>query len=168
MQQAHVSSIDPRSLRYTLSRFASGITIITGLVDNVPTGFTCQSFYSVSLTPPLVSFCVMKTSKSWPGIRSSGRFTVNVLSEEQQAISDGFAKSGADKCTHVDWARRPNGKVVIAGTLMWLDCSLHSEHELGDHFLVVGKVEEMSPVDWDTQRNPLIYFRGQYRQLQNS
>lgn len=167
-QQSHVSSIDTRSLRYALGRFASGITVITGTVDNVPTGFTCQSFNSVSLTPPLVAFCVMKSSKSWPGIRASGRFTVNVLSEEQQTISDAFAKSGSDKSKHVDWAAYPGGKTVIAKTLMWLDCSLHSEHELGDHFMVVGKVEEMSPVDWDSKKNPLIYFRGQYRQLQNS
>jgi len=165
MEQSEVSSIDSRALRYALGRFASGITVISGMVDNVPTGFTCQSFYSVSLNPPLVSFCVMKTSKSWPSIRLSRRFTVNVLAEEQQAISDAFAKSGSEKGKHVDWAAHLGGKAVIAKTLMWLDCSLHSEHELGDHFLIIGKVEEMSPVDWDRQRNPLIYFRGQYRQL---
>ncbi|MEY9981493.1 3-hydroxy-9,10-secoandrosta-1,3,5(10)-triene-9,17-dione monooxygenase reductase component [Bradyrhizobium yuanmingense] len=167
MEQSSLSQIDTRSLRYALGRFASGITVITGLVETVPTGFTCQSFYSVSLTPPLVSFCVMKTSKSWPAIRSSRRFTVNVLSEEQQEISDAFAKSGPDKSKHVDWAAFPDGKAVIANTLMWLDCSLHSEHEFGDHFLVVGEVENMSPVDWDSHGNPLIYFRGQYRNLQS-
>lgn len=167
MEQSYVSSIDSPSLRYALGRFASGITVITGMVDDIPTGFTCQSFYSVSLNPPLVSFCVMKTSKSWPGIRLSGRFTVNVLAEEQQAVSDAFAKSGSDKWKHVDWATYPSGKAIITETLMWLDCSLYSEHELGDHFLVIGKVEEMSPVDWDRQRNPLIYFGGQYRQLQS-
>ncbi|MBT1516478.1 flavin reductase family protein [Bradyrhizobium sp. SRL28] len=168
MEQSYVSSIDLRSLRDALGRFASGITVITGMVDSVPTGFTCQSFYSVSLAPPLVSFCVMRTSKSWPGIRLSRRFTVNVLSEEQQAVSDAFAKSGSDKWKHVDWAAHPSGKAIIAKTLMWSDCSLHSEQELGDHFLIIGKVEEMSPVDWNGHRNPLIYFRGQYRQLQSS
>jgi len=69
-----------------------------------------QSFYSVSLTPPLVSFCVMKTSKSWPGIRLSRRFTVNVLSEEQQAISDAFARAqtSANKSTgpHIPTAKQ--------------------------------------------------------------
>lgn len=167
MEQSFLSPIDSRSLRYALGRFASGITVITGVVDAVPTGFTCQSFYSVSLTPPLVSFCVMKTSKSWPGIRSSRRFTVNVLSEEQQAVSDAFAKSGSDKSKQVVWSEYPGGKAIIANTLMWLDCSLHSEHEFGDHFLVVGEVENISPVDWDSQGNPLIYFRGRYRNLQS-
>lgn len=166
MEQSSLSSIDSRSLRHALSRFASGITVITGIADHAPTGFTCQSFYSVSLNPPLISFCVMKTSKSWPSIRSSRNFTVNVLSEEQQAVSDVFAKSGGDKWKHVHWVSSASGKAILAETLMWLDCSLHSEHEFGDHFMVIGKVNEMSPIDWDRHRNPLIYFKGQYRQLQ--
>ncbi|VIO70082.1 Flavin-dependent monooxygenase, reductase subunit HsaB [Bradyrhizobium ivorense] len=166
MQESSTSSIDPQSLRYVLGRFASGITVITGMVDNVPSGFTCQSFYSVSLTPPLVSFCVMKTSKSWPAIRESRRFVVNVLSEEQRAVSDVFAKSGGEKWKHVDWAPSQSCGAILANTLMWLDCSLHSEHELGDHLLVVGKVNEASPIDSDEHRRPLIYFRGQYHQLQ--
>lgn len=168
MKQSYDYPIDSQTLRTALGRFASGITVITGMVNDVPTGFTCQSFYSVSLNPPLISFCAMKTSKSWPGIRSSQRFIVNVLSEKQHAVSDLFAKSGGDKWKHVNWAASPQGKPILAETLMWLDCSVHSEHELGDHFLVVGKVDEMNPIDWDSHKKPLIYFRGQYCQLENS
>jgi flavin reductase (DIM6/NTAB) family NADH-FMN oxidoreductase RutF len=85
------TGLDASLFRSTLSCYASGITIVTGLDDQGPIGFTCQSFYSVSVDPPLVSFSVMKTSTTYPRIRDTGTFTVNVLAREQEAISNQFA-----------------------------------------------------------------------------
>ena len=79
---------DPIQFRDTLGHYASGLTIVTTTVGEEPVGFTCQSFYSVSIDPPLVSFSVMKTSTSYPSIRESGKFTVNVLATSQIALSD--------------------------------------------------------------------------------
>ncbi|MCU1634022.1 MAG: flavin reductase [Micrococcaceae bacterium] len=76
--------LDASLFRSTLSRYASDITIVTGLDDQGPIGFTCQSFYGVSVDPPLVSFSVMKTSTTYPRIRDTGTFTVNVLAREQE------------------------------------------------------------------------------------
>src|SRR5690606_7932571 len=75
--------LEPLSFRKALGNFASGITVITSSLDDEPVGFTCQSFYSVSITPPLVSFSVMSRSASYPKIRKAGRFAVNILSDEQ-------------------------------------------------------------------------------------
>jgi flavin reductase (DIM6/NTAB) family NADH-FMN oxidoreductase RutF len=148
-----------------MGRYASGITVIGGLVGDEPAGFTCQSFYSVSCAPPLVSFCVMKTSTSWPRIRPVGRFSVNVLAEGQQQVSHAFARSGGPKWAGVDWTLSPAGNPLIAQTLMWLDCDLFAEHEAGDHHIVIGEVRTMSPANWHASGAPLLYFRGAYHHL---
>jgi flavin reductase (DIM6/NTAB) family NADH-FMN oxidoreductase RutF len=84
-------AIDNRLFRDALAHYASGITVIGVLVDGEPVGFTCQSFYSVSMAPPLVSFSVKLTSKSWPPIRDTGSFSVNILSHQQRTIAENSA-----------------------------------------------------------------------------
>ena len=157
--------IDARLFRDTLGHYASGITVISGLEGGEPVGFTCQSFYSVSTEPPLVSFSVMLNSTTYPRIRETGKFSVNVLSHSQHNISDQFARTGTDKWAGIQWMPTQAGNPVIANTLMWLDCDIFAEYEAGDHYIVIGKVNEMSSANWHT-REPLLYFRGQYRHLQ--
>ena len=166
--------IDARAFRNTLGHYASGITIIGGLeaveatddrpASAEPVGFTCQSFYSVSTEPPLVSFSVMLNSSTYPRIRATGTFSVNVLSHEQHEISNQFARKGTDKWAGIDWLPTRGGNPVIVDTLMWLDCDIYAEYEAGDHYIVIGKVNEMSSADWHTGQ-PLLYFKGQYRHL---
>jgi len=156
--------IDAAEFRQVLSHYASGITVIAGIADDAPVGFTCQSFYSVSTTPPLVSFSVMKTSTSWPQIRDTGRFSVNVLSGHQHDVSNTFARSGTDKWAGIEWHRSPQENPIIEGTVMWLDCEVVAEHEAGDHTIVIGHVRAMSSPDWH-HGSPLLYFRGSYRHL---
>lgn len=152
---------DPRAFRDALGHFASGITIVAGLDGGEPVGFTCQSFCSVSLDPPLISFTVMRTSTSYPRIRRARSFSVNVLSHAQEAVSNQFARSGADKWAGVEWSPARSGNPLIAGALMGLDCDLFAEHEAGDHDIVIGRVREVRTVD-PHLGEPLLYFRGRY------
>lgn len=133
-----ISAIEPLSFREALGHYASGITVITSRVDDEPIGFTCQSFYSVSVSPPLVSFSVMCSSASYPRIRQAGRFAVNILSDEQVGISNRFARRGTDKWHGVEWHTSPLGNPIIGGSLHWLDCEIHAEHVAGDHLIVIG------------------------------
>ncbi|HDS1794286.1 flavin reductase family protein [Pseudomonas putida] len=158
------TAIEPLSFREALGHYASGITVITSLIDGNPIGFTCQSFYSVSISPPLVSFSVMSSSASYPGIRSAGRFAVNILSGEQVGVSNQFARKGTDKWQGVDWQVSPLGNPVIAGSLHWLDCEIHAEHAAGDHLIVVGEVKALN-VHNAVATQPLLYFKGQYCNL---
>ncbi|OUM28826.1 flavin reductase family protein [Pseudomonas putida] len=158
------TAIEPLSFREALGHYASGITVITSLIDGNPIGFTCQSFYSVSMNPPLVSFSVMSSSASYPGIRSAGRFAVNILSGEQVGVSNRFARKGTDKWQGVDWQVSPLGNPVIAGSLHWLDCEIHAEHAAGDHLIVVGEVKALNAHN-ATATQPLLYFKGQYCNL---
>lgn len=156
--------IDPLRFREALGHYASGITVITSLLDNEPVGFTCQSFYSVSMEPPLVSFSVMASSYSYPKIRRAGRFAVNILSGEQVGISNQFARRGVDKWQGIDWQVSPLGNPVIAGCLYWLDCEIEAEHTAGDHMIVIGEVKAI--IEKKTARiSPLLYYKGQYHNL---
>lgn len=155
---------DPSRFREALGHYASGITVITSLVDGEPVGFTCQSFYSVSMSPPLVSFSVMVGSASYPKIRHAGRFAVNILSAEQAWMANQFARRGTNKWKGVAWQASPLGNPVIASSLQWLDCKIHAEHAAGDHIIVIGEVEALSPED-AVARHPLLYFKGHYHVL---
>ncbi|MFK9007426.1 flavin reductase family protein [Pseudomonas pergaminensis] len=154
-------AIEPLSFREALGHYASGITVITSHIDDEPIGFTCQSFYSVSMNPPLVSFSVMSNSASYPKIRQAGRFAVNILSGEQVRISNQFARRGTDKWHGVDWQASPLGNPIIAGSLHWLDCDIHAEHVAGDHLIVIGEVKALN-LQEAAATQPLLYFKGQY------
>lgn len=135
--------------------------MITSHIEGEPIGFTCQSFYSVSMNPPLVSFSVMSNSASYPKIRQAGRFAVNILSGEQVRISNQFARRGTDKWHDVDWQASPLGNPIIDGSLHWLDCDIHAEHVAGDHLIVIGEVKALN-LQEAAATQPLLYFKGQY------
>ena len=158
------TAIEPSSFREALGHYASGITVITSHTDDEPIGFTCQSFYSVSMSPPLVSFRVMSSSASYPKIRQAGRFAVNILSGAQVSISNQFARRGTDKWHEVEWQQSPLGNPIIAGSLHWLDCEIHAEHVAGDHLIVIGEVKALN-LQEATASQPLLYFKGQYCNL---
>ncbi|WP_264668476.1 flavin reductase family protein [Arthrobacter sp. VKM Ac-2550] len=156
--------IDQELFRETVGRYASGITIITSHDSQGPIGFTCQSFYSVSVEPPLVSFSVMKTSTTYPRIRETGTFAVNVLSQAQEVTSRQFARRGADKWAGISWNPTNDGNPVLDGSLAWLDCRIQAEHDAADHIIVIGHVVQLGTTH-DQRLNPLLYFQGQYRAL---
>ncbi|MFI7583445.1 flavin reductase family protein [Kocuria sp. M1N1S27] len=161
---SHSHSIDQGLFRSTVGHYASGITIITGHDDQGPIGFTCQSFYSVSVDPPLVSFSVMRTSTTYPRIRDAGTFTVNILSRDQGAVSDQFARRGTDKWADIQWSRTEQGNPILDRSLAWLDCTIWAEHDAGDHIIVLGRVIGLGTSPGD-HPDPLLYFQGRYRSL---
>lgn len=156
--------IDALAFRATLGLYASSVVVITGRDKEGPIGFTCQTFYSASLEPPLVAFSVMNTSTSYPRIRATKRFAVNLLSVRQENISSQFARRGTDKWAGVSWRKSALGNPIIDDTLMWVDCEIQSSHQTGDHETVVGRVIDLSPTDWNSG-TPLIFFSGAYRHL---
>ncbi|MBA2934795.1 flavin reductase family protein [Sphingomonas sp. CGMCC 1.13654] len=147
--------------RRTLGHFASGVTIVTAASGAERFGMTCQSFFSLSLDPPLVAFSPAKSSRSYPAIREAGSFCINVLSAAQQDLSLGFARSGADKWADVAWRPGVTGSPILEGVLAWIDCTLEAEHDTGDHWLVIGRVRALEGSD----HKPLLFFKGGFQQL---
>ena len=157
--------VDPQVMRDVLGHFASGVTVVTALTTDGPAGFTCQSFSSLSLDPPLVTFAPARTSRTWARLREFGRFCVNVLAEGQDAVSQNFARSGADKFAGVRWSPSAHGSPVLDGVLAWIDGELWAEYDGGDHSIVVARVLDLGA---DPDRRPLLFHRGAYSLLQRS
>lgn len=154
-------TIDPSDFRRVLGHFPTGVTVVATNHGGQAVGLAVGSFFSVSLDPPLVGFCVGNTSSSWPVIRSAGHFVVNVLSDRQTGISGIFAGKGEDKFAGVDWAPGPgHGSPRIAGSLAHIDCSLDSTHDAGDHVIVIGRVHALDVSDEAV--GPLLFFKGGY------
>ncbi|MFH9010553.1 flavin reductase family protein [Streptomyces sp. NPDC017943] len=153
--------VEPRRLRSVAGRFTTGVVAVTALraADGAPAGLAVNSFTSVSLDPPLVLFCVARTSTSWPDVRSANRFCVNILGEGQRDLSTRFATSGAGKFDGVPWTPSPGGAPVLDGSIGWIECSVEEEIPAGDHDVVLARVHDL---DTHHEDEPLLFFRGLY------
>lgn len=151
-------TVTPDRMRDVLGTFTTGVVVVTAMAER-PIGFTCQSFSSLSLDPPLVSFSPARTSTTWPRIREVGRFCVNVLAHDQHEVSELFARQGVDRFDGVSWHPSPQGAPIIADVSAWVDCELATEYDGGDHTIVVAAVRGLQA---DPRRHPLIYYRGRY------
>jgi len=150
---------DVDGFKDAMSRFTTGVTIVSGLEQGRPVGFTCQSFVSLSLDPPFVAVAPARTSTSWPRIARAGTFCVNVLSDHQRDLCEGFAVSGGDKFVGVDWYPAPmTGAPVIEGSLAWVDCQVELVHDAGDHELILGRVLDLGVGEGE----PLLFFRSRF------
>lgn len=154
------ASIDASLFRKVLGHFCSGITVLTANIDGKPVGMTCQSFFSVSVDPPMVAFCVGRGSRTFPVLRQADGLVINVLDATQRHLSAGFARSGTDKWRGVEWTPGDvAGHPVLDGALAALECSIAKEVDAGDHVLVLVQVHRLSARQEGT---PLLYFRGEY------
>ncbi len=152
---------DHDRFRQALGHFATGVTVVTAMEEGHPVGFTCQAFTSLSLEPPMVALAPAKSSTSWPRIARAGAFCVNVLSEDQEAVGQAFARSGGDKFADVDWRPGPLGVPLLEGCLAWVACELGIVHDAGDHELVTGRVRHLGV----GAGGPLLYYRGAFGRL---
>lgn len=156
------TAFDSARFRQVLGHFPTGVCVVAGHHEGQPVGLAIGSFFSVSLDPPLVGFCVGHGSSSWPKLRDNGQFCVSVLGADQEAVSRVFASKEPDKFAAIGWDRSPLGEPRITGALAWMDCTLFDVHGEGDHDIVVGRVHDL---DVAHEGTPLIFFRGGYSSL---
>jgi 3-hydroxy-9,10-secoandrosta-1,3,5(10)-triene-9,17-dione monooxygenase reductase component len=135
-----VEAIAPAHFRAVLGHFPTGVTVITAIDDDRPVGMAVGSFFSLSLDPPLVGFCVARSSSSWPAVRHSGRFCANVLAADQQTLCRQFAVSGGDKFAGLSWQPGATGAPRLDGVLAWVDCTIVEVYPGGDHEICIGRV----------------------------
>jgi Conserved protein/domain typically associated with flavoprotein oxygenases, DIM6/NTAB family len=156
-------TIDQHAFRAVLGRFSSGVNVVT-LVDGegVDCGMTVSAFCSVSLSPPLVLVCVDHTASIYGAMSKAGSFTVNILSERQEALARRFADPESDRFDGVGFTRGSNGSAILVDVLGYLQCTVVTRHVTGDHDVIIGEVEEASA----DEGRPLLYYRGGYAQLE--
>lgn len=155
-----MQTIDPRELRRALGAFMTGVTVVTTMdSEGLPTGFTANSFTSVSLDEPLVLFCLAANSSNRSIYLNAGKFAINILAEDQQSISGTFASPHAtDRFAGVSWKTVESGSPILDGAAAWFDCVLHNTVEAGDHIIVIGRVLAFD----HSAANPLGYWKGNY------
>ncbi len=149
--------------REALSRWATGVTIVTARSGDTIHGMTVSAFSEVSLDPPLVLVCADKSSNTHPVIAEGGVFAVNVLAADQEALSDKFAskKDEFRRFEGLEYTSGVTGAPLLAGTVATLDCRVAAAHDAGDHVIYVGRVETASVSD----REPLLHVGRGYRRL---
>lgn len=149
--------------RSALSRFASGVSIVTtkDAGGNLH-GITVSAFCSVSLAPPLVLICIEKVTASHSAFKESNAFVVNVLNESQMYLSERFAAPSEDKFGDVEFRAGIENIPVLNHTLASLECRLKHTFEGGDHSIFIGEVENVIVSDGE----PLLHFHGEYRKVE--
>jgi 3-hydroxy-9,10-secoandrosta-1,3,5(10)-triene-9,17-dione monooxygenase reductase component len=151
---------DARSFRDALGRFATGVAFVTAAPDGEPTGLIVNTLTSVSLEPPLVSFNPSRSSLTWSRMRRTGRFGVNLLGRQHESFAIRATPAGADRFAGLDWEFGRSGVPLLKDALVCLECEIVAEHPAGDHWIVLGRVDDLriSPAV-----DPLVFFAGGFR-----
>jgi 3-hydroxy-9,10-secoandrosta-1,3,5(10)-triene-9,17-dione monooxygenase reductase component len=153
-----VIGLDALTFRRVLSHLPTGVTIVTGHTVDGPTGMAANSVTSVSLDPPVILFCPARSSATWPGIRESGAFCVNIMASHHEPLIRRFAMKGVDRFDGVKWSERAAGP-ALQGAVAWIECRIETELVAGDHTVVLGGVIALEA---STEVEPLVLFRGSY------
>ena len=151
--------------RKTLGTFATGVTIITTHHEGHDYGFTANSFTSVSLDPPLVLFCIKEGASFIEGLRVSQVFGINILSQDQEDLSNRFANPALlneERFAGTDTTLSKLSCPKIRGSLAYLDCKVEEIIKSGDHYIAIGAVDSFSRAP---EGSPLLYYSGGYKQL---
>jgi flavin reductase (DIM6/NTAB) family NADH-FMN oxidoreductase RutF len=155
-----------RDFRNALGRFATGVTVVTALSpEGQPIGLTISSFNSVSLNPPLILWSLSLNSPNVEAFCKAGHYAVNVLSAQQQDISNRFASRTGDRFAGLSLRTGLSGVPLIEGCCAWFECSPEIQYPGGDHLILVGRVERFAS---GAVESPLIFHNASYRQLQTS
>ncbi len=158
---------EPPHFRQALSRFATGVTVVTthapgatkgqSLSSNF-VGITASSFNSVSLSPPLVLWSLGLHAGSLPLFHAGTHYVINVLAADQLELCQRFAYGKGDRFAGVDYTLGQSGLPILDGALAWFECHNRSRYEEGDHVIFVGEVERCGFADGD----PLVFQAGQF------
>jgi flavin reductase (DIM6/NTAB) family NADH-FMN oxidoreductase RutF len=159
-------SLSQMEFRRAMGHFATGVTIVTVDLDGEVHGMTANAFASVSLDPLLVLVCVDRGARTHAHLHAKKRFGINILCENQRAISEYYAQpvyahDQAESRAGARFERTRHGTPVLHGALAYLECKLVSTQEAGDHTIFIAEVEDLVVREGE----PLLFFRGNYRHI---
>jgi flavin reductase (DIM6/NTAB) family NADH-FMN oxidoreductase RutF len=148
-------------LRRAFGQFPSGVSAVCVDIEGIPVGLAASSFTSVSMSPPLVSVCIQRSSTTWPTMRLRPGLGLSILAEDQEGVCRRLASRQGDRFADVDWFVTERGSLLIEGASLWLDCSLHEELPAGDHDIVLLRVHHVGTRD----APPLVFHGSRFRRL---
>ena len=148
--------------RRACGRFATGVAIASVMDEKgAPRGLTVSSFTSVSLDPPLILICLGHAVTEIEQFRASIHFGINVLGEEQQALSERFARPGQDRFAGLEWHPGQTGVPLLGGVLATVECAVRQRVTAGDHDIFIGEMVGARI----GEGSPLIHHASRYRRL---
>lgn len=153
--------MDTQIFRETLAHFATGVTVVISRTAELTHGMTVNSFTSVSLDPPLILFCADNRSDTLQVVQKSWRFTVSVLSDQQEDLSRRFAMVGPQDDIFRQTACQSgiDGIPYLADGLAFFDCGVHDMVPAGDHHIIIGHVDRLGLL---RPGRPLMFFQSHY------
>ncbi len=157
-------SIDSADFRRVMGRFATGVTVATAaLPDGRRVGLTVNSFVSVSLTPPLVLFCLHETSVAQDVFGQATHYAINILAQDQEAVSRAFAQrgQGAERWQSCTSRLGISGAPLLEGALATIECKITQRISAGDHTILLGEVVHLQA----HEGTPLLYWSSSYRKF---
>jgi flavin reductase (DIM6/NTAB) family NADH-FMN oxidoreductase RutF len=146
-----------------MARFASGVTVVTSMLDGLDHAMTANAFTAVSLDPPLVLVCVDKTTRFHQAVAVTRRWAVSILDADRIDTATWLADRGRPLSGQLD--RVPHGRghqtgaALVDGALAWVECRTWELYDGGDHSIVVGLVLDLGI---DEDRPPLTYFQSSF------
>ena len=158
---------EPPHFRQALSRFATGVTVVTTHAPEARkgdaassnfVGITASSFNSVSLSPPLVLWSLGLHAGSLPLFHAGTHYVINVLAADQMELCKRFAYGKGDRFADTAYTLGQSGLPILNGALAWFECHNRSRYEEGDHVIFVGEVERCGFADGE----PLVFQAGQF------
>lgn len=155
------SSVSAEAFRDALSRYASGVTVVTALVDGRKWGFTATAFASVSADPPLVMVCLARTSRGFDAFSRAERYAIHILATEHASLAGRFASALDDKFHGLEHSTTETGEPVIPAYLTLLHCTAEQTVDAGDHVILIGRVHDIQFGDGE----PLLYCNREFARL---
>jgi flavin reductase (DIM6/NTAB) family NADH-FMN oxidoreductase RutF len=155
-------TVTPDEFRAALSAYATGVTVVTAVGTDGPSGATANAVTSLSLDPPMMLACLDRGSRTLASVRAQGRFGVNALAAGQEELARRFSAKDPEpaKWEGIEWSERLD-LPRLAGGLMWVACELRDLIDGGDHLILTGNVLETEA----GEGQPLLFHRGDYRDL---
>lgn len=156
-----MTGLDPFDLRRALGQFPTGVCIMTARSGGELLGMTMSSFNSLSLLPALVLFSIDRKARGLPAWEAAEAFAIHVLAEDQQALSNRFARPGA-KWEGIDYQAGHGDAPVLHGAAAVFECDADTRHDGGDHVLFFGRIQRFTAYP---ERRPLVFAQGRYASL---
>lgn len=155
------SAIGAQQFRKTLSRFTTGVTVITIAHEEHVHGMTANAFMSVSLNPPLVLISIAHHAQMYKLLSPESRYGVSILSDDQEGLSRHFGGRPMDRL-EISFVQE-RGVPLLKGAIAHIVARVVDVHQAGDHTLFIGEVEYLQ----EHHGNPLLFYAASYGQLTN-
>ncbi len=160
-------ALDPNGFRKVIGSLAAGVTVVTTRDrQGEPRGLTATAVCSVSLTPPLLLVCIDHKADCYEAFQDAEAFAVNLLRDDQEALSHHFARKDAQKFEGIAYRPGVTGVPILPGVLAHVECRIQARHPGGDHTIFVGEAVDSGVAPLEDGRSPLLHFRGAYARLE--